>query len=211
MGIRGQLSGFEKEALKLFKLKYAGLEWCELGCQMNRVRHRPAKQVYEELGVKHTSIDLAGFWGSLPLDLDYPMPEELLNRFDVVTNYGTIEHVNNQYQVFKNVHEMCKQNGIMIHGLPREGSYAGHCRYYYNEDFVNSLSEKCGYTVHNMRVFAMGPKKRLLSVVFKKQLDNDFITAEEFKNIPLVDTGDTSHTGDYIVKYYERRRNHRPE
>lgn len=52
-----------------------------------------------------------------------PVPFIFINQFDVITNYGTIEHINDQYHAFKNVHDMCKSGGIMIHNFPPQGHW----------------------------------------------------------------------------------------
>src|ERR1700690_2184899 len=42
----------------------------------------------------YASIDIDGSPGSIPLDLNYDeVPTELIGKYDVVTNFGTTEHV----------------------------------------------------------------------------------------------------------------------
>jgi hypothetical protein len=49
--------------------------------------------------------------------------------FDLVTNNGTGEHIFDQCSVFKNMHELTKQGGVMIHCLP--------CNNYINHGFFS--------------------------------------------------------------------------
>jgi hypothetical protein len=85
MGIKVPSSDFERDSLNCAGLDYPGLAWCELGNQ--RIHRRPANKVYLARGVaKHVCIDLNGRDGSLALDLDQPIPAELQQQFDVVTN-----------------------------------------------------------------------------------------------------------------------------
>ena len=203
MGIKKKLDIFEKAVLEKAEKEYDGLVWLELGNQINRIRQRPAKYVYRSLGVDHTSIDLNGKNGALPFDLDEPLPEEYTNRFDVVTNYGTIEHINNQYQAFKTVHDSCKVGGLMIHGFPMKNTYAGHCRYYYPEIFADYLASYTAYEILDCTIidFSVGRRKNhLLTVGFKKTGIYPFISEKEFAELPIHDTGDTSRTGDYTKK-----------
>jgi len=203
MGIRRQLDTFEKKVLKEVGLVYNGLAWLELGDQRNRMRKKPAKLIYEARGVTHTSIDLNGKNGALPLDLDEPLPEEYTNRFDVVTNYGTIEHVGNQYQVFKTVHDSCKMDGVMIHGFPMKDTFAGHCRYYYPEEFTERFA---GYTVYEIIAqeiidfSAYGRARHLLTVGFKKIGSYPFISEKEFAQLPIHDSGNVKRTGNYNAR-----------
>jgi len=200
MGIRRQLDAFEKKVLKEVGLVYNGLVWLELGNQKNRIYNKPAKLIYEARGVEHTSIDLNGKHGALPLDLDEPLPEKYANRFNVVTNYGTIEHVNNQYQVFKTVHDSCKMDGVMIHGFPMKDTYAGHCRYYYPEEFAEYFARYNAYEIIVKEVmdFSLGSrKKHLLAVGYIKRGNYPFISKEEFAYLPIHDTGNMRKTGNY--------------
>ncbi|MBC7332798.1 MAG: hypothetical protein H5T91_10320 [Synergistetes bacterium] len=99
MGISKSIWEYERSVLDLLGLEYEGLKWCELGNQRTD-EGKVAKNIYLSRGVQHISIDINGRDGALPIDLDKPVPFIFLNQFDVITNYGTIEHVNNQYSVF---------------------------------------------------------------------------------------------------------------
>jgi len=43
-------------------------------------------------------------------------------KFDLVTNFGTTEHICNQGNVFENMHDLCNINGIMIGIVPFQGA-----------------------------------------------------------------------------------------
>jgi SAM-dependent methyltransferase len=51
-------------------------------------------------------------------DLNKDVPGELHNRYDVVLDSGTSEHIFNFPKVLENYHKMLKVGGRMIHGLP---------------------------------------------------------------------------------------------
>jgi SAM-dependent methyltransferase len=199
MGIRAALVQFERESLERCGLDYAGLKWCELGNQ--RIGRKPAKEVYLSYGVEaHVAIDLNGKDGAMPLNLDDPVPFVFVDQFDVITNYGTSEHVNDQYHLFKNAHDMCRVDGIIINIVPREGHWPGHCRYYYTELFVQSLAEACGYEIAHSAIldqdYYTSPKNLLAFTYRKKRAD--FIPQERFREVEgLFDSGNTSRTGDY--------------
>jgi len=172
-----QLDEYEQNIISYFDLSYNGLIWCELGNQQYH-NGEIAKDVYVERGVDHTSIDINGEDGALEIDLDFPVPDELHNRFDVVTNYGTIEHINNQYQAFKNMHMMCRVGGIMIHGFPRENTWKTHSEYYYDIDFIEQLVNLCRYSMYDLRVVGLShipANQHLIIVTFMKEFRN-FIT-----------------------------------
>jgi len=200
MGIGKPIEEYEKYTLNSLKLKYKGLKWCELGNQKN-YENKVAKYIYLSLGVKHISIDLNGDDGALPINLDQPIPFIFLTQFDVITNYGTIEHINNQFQVFKNIHDSCKLGGIMIHLLPPIGNWPGHCRYYYSKKFVTELANACCYQMINYRIldkFTYKTPRNFIAVTYIKKHNNKFITKEKFNHIGgLIDTGNLTRTGNY--------------
>ena len=207
MGIETPITQYEHESLDLAGIDYVGLTWCELGNQ--KCGTESAKSIYLDRGVaQHISIDLNAKDGAIPLDLDDPIPFVFLDQFDVVTNYGTIEHVNRQYQVFKNTHDMCKRNGLMLHVFPRAGHWPGHGRYYYTEEFAKSLAEACGYqTIHsNLLDNGIYEKPRNLVAVSYRKGSDDFISEEQFKKIKgLTDTELKTNTGDYTRRTISRQ------
>lgn len=208
MGIIKSTIEYEKIILQYLNLDYKGLKWCELGNQLmindDNVVTGSAKEVYISLEVDHISIDINGEDGSLPIDLDLPLPFILLDQFDVITNYGTIEHVSNQYQVFKNTHDMCRKGGIMIHILPLVGTYPGHCQYYYSEEFMVGLARACGYSIISYEIINESTTKipkKLIATTYLKTKGKSFISKNKFSGLSgIVDTGDTTHTGNYTKK-----------
>src|ERR1700722_5079885 len=81
-----------------------------------------ARQFWEWLGFQYASIDIDGSPNSIPLDLNYDMlPDWARKKFDVVTNFGTTEHVANQLNAFKTIHDLTAPGGIMIHSVPAQG------------------------------------------------------------------------------------------
>jgi hypothetical protein len=162
----------------------------------------PAKKIYTSWGVDHVSIDINGQDGALALDLDHPIPTDMTGIFVLVTNYGTIEHVNNQFQAFKNVDEMVRRHGIMIHTLPPPKNWPNHGRYYYPVAFVVQLAKACNYEIVNLTIrncysdARYGSDKNLMMVAFMKTR-NGWIDKAQFGKLPLLDTGDLTYTGNY--------------
>ena len=81
-----------------------------------------AREFWTWLGLSYASIDIDGSPGSIPLDLNYDeVPTEFIGKYDVVTNFGTTEHVANQLQSFKIVHDLATSGALMLHVLPTSG------------------------------------------------------------------------------------------
>lgn len=190
---------YEERVISKLGLKYNGLDWCELGNQ--GYSGRVAKDMYKAKGVRHTSIDINGLDGALKLDLDKDIPSNLHGKFDVITNYGTTEHVNNQYSVFKNIHNMGKVGCVMFHGVPLVGNWPKHCRYYYSEKFFEEFAKACAYTIIEIKVFNKDfyrAPKNLVACVARKESDTTFMSPKKFASIPgLKDTKNLAKTGNY--------------
>jgi len=86
-----------------------------------------AEPLFDLLGAKRvSSLDVSDFEGATIIhDLNHPLPTSLANRFSVVLEGGTIEHVFNVPQAFKNCMEMVRVGGHFIHVNPAN-NYMGH-------------------------------------------------------------------------------------
>jgi hypothetical protein len=144
------------EAVRLLNKPTRGLSMLELGDQLTGWNLRvTTKAIMEWLGVKHTSIDLNGQNGALPLDLSKPL-NTLQGEFDVVTNYGTTEHVcstgdlRDQWQAFKNIHDCSKPDSVLIHVIPDLNGAHWGCGYVYDNKFFFALAAACDYRLHHL-------------------------------------------------------------
>lgn len=84
-----------------------------------------ASELYKHLGFEsHSSID--GFEAEnchvIDLNKDISIKEELELKADLVTNFGTTEHIFNQYSAFKNIHNLCSVGGVIVHSVPIAGN-----------------------------------------------------------------------------------------
>ena len=68
---------------------------------------------------RNVAIDWNGSPEALRIDLNLPF--DLGERFDVVINHGTAEHIFNIGQVFASMHAHCHPGGLMIHESPCQG------------------------------------------------------------------------------------------
>src|SRR5260370_42545920 len=56
-----------------------------------------AREFWKWLGLHYSAIDIDSSPGSIPLDLNYdPAPNDSVGKYQLVTNFGTTEHVANQ-------------------------------------------------------------------------------------------------------------------
>ena len=107
------------------------------------------KDFYLALGcLKYESIDINGDLDSYSFDLNYNLVDEYKfnNSYDFVINNGTSEHLFNQFSFFKNTHELCEKNGLMMHIVPFIG-YVNHAFYNYPPLFFIDLASSNNYQI----------------------------------------------------------------
>ena len=143
------------------------------------------KPHFERLGVKHVSLDLTGKDRSLALDLTRPIPPASIGGpFEVVTDFGTSEHVDDQYACYRNIHNLCRVGGLMIHELPHIGYWLGHCRFYYDYDFFLALAHLNGYVVRWLERITYPQEGDAVFAVLRKEAQVEFCNVKQFA--PLV-------------------------
>lgn len=162
---------------------------CELGDQF--VTEGPmagelAVVFYRSIGCRwYVSIDANGRNGSLALDLNKPMFGKKAERFkqlkpgsfDVVTDFGTGEHVFNQLEVWRSMHSLCKVGGYIVFDRPSEG-YLGHCFYLIQFNLITALAHANQYQIKSLteRKTARG---RLIRGAMKKVHENPFFIPQQ--------------------------------
>jgi SAM-dependent methyltransferase len=66
--------------------------------------------------------------------------------FDVVLNFGTTEHVLNQFNAFRVMHDAVKPGGLMFHQVPTTG-YVNHGYYLYHVPLFEELADANAYDI----------------------------------------------------------------
>jgi len=138
-------------------------------------------------GFEVTAIDINGRNKALPIDLSVPIEDEsLLGSFDLIVGYALIEHIEDQYGLFKNIHNLCRVGGLIILNGPAVGYYAGHGTWTYDFDFFINLLSACGYPMLDIRMtplkYGQMPKKQaVIYTSYIKKEDSIFIEREEFR------------------------------
>lgn len=92
-------------------------------------------ELLERSGMSYQSIDIAAGYKTLILDLNRAaLPDRLRAKFDLVLNFGTTEHILNQFNCFEVMHDAARVGGHIYHCLPAVGyvdhgyvTYTGRC------------------------------------------------------------------------------------
>jgi hypothetical protein len=85
-------------------------------------------------------------------DLNYPVPEEYKNRFDVIYDGGTMEHCFSTLQVLKNIHFMLKVGGRVIHASP-SNNHVDHGFYMFSPTLFTDYYDTNLWKVHTVNIF----------------------------------------------------------
>lgn len=107
------------------------------------------KEFYQALGFKdYLALDVNTDMDAVIVDLNEPVPAGSLQLgwYDLVTNNGTGEHIFDQAMVFKNVHDLCKAGGIMLHVLPFS-PWINHGFYCFQPILFRDLAAANGYEI----------------------------------------------------------------
>ena len=107
------------------------------------------KDYFCSVGFKdYKSIDINGAYESFRFDLNKNISKtyNFNQKYDLVVNNGTGEHVFNQYELFLNFHNLTKIGGIMLNILPFI-DWINHGFYNFNPIFFADLAASNNYEI----------------------------------------------------------------
>jgi SAM-dependent methyltransferase len=160
---------------------------CELGCK----GYGRTKDSFTRRGWSHTSIDLNGLGGALPLDLTDPIDiKGIGGPFDVVTNFGTSEHVEGQEACWRNIFRLCKAGGYIVCCVP--WNWPKHGKYYPSVEWYRQFGDLNDMQTLSITYEAGG---KLIASVFKKLVNGVF----KMPDMALMKVQDSNKVGAYAV------------
>jgi len=134
---------------------------------------KPARLLYEALGMKYDCVDVDGRVGSVVLDLNFDsVPPEHKSKYGLVTNHGTSEHILNQFNVFKSMHDFARPGAVLIHAVPFT-VHLEHGFFNYQPNFFEALARYNSYETLGIWV---GPDWQLASFIPWDPTLLDFLT-----------------------------------
>ena len=122
-----------------------------------------ADQYYKVKGVtRYDCIDLIGENYAMVWDLSKPV--DVTEQFDLVTDFGTQEHVSTTfdceklYNCWTLKYDLASRHILSVN--PKTGNWPGHGAYYFTPDFYRVLSQKSGLRILRLEEhYAMGNDK----------------------------------------------------
>jgi hypothetical protein len=117
-------------------------------------------EITDLTNIEYASIDVCpGLKNTEILDLNFDaLPQRMLDHYDVVFNFGTTEHIINQWNCFEVIHDAAKVGGVIYHQLPASG-YLDHGYYCYTPLFFRELAEANRYEIAHLAVTPAGENK----------------------------------------------------
>ena len=100
------------------------------------------------------SIDNSGYESAdIILDLNKPVPKELHGKYDTIIDGGTLEHIFHLPNVLKNIHDMLKVGGRIIHIVPSASFYfIDHGLYMFSPTLFNDYYMSNKYSIEKSYV-----------------------------------------------------------
>lgn len=111
-----------------------------------------SRHFWQSIGFSYATVDFDGHRASTPLDLNRDhVPRRMRAAFDLVVNTGTTEHLANQDNAFRVIHDLCGPGGLMYHQVPAGGMMT-HGLITYTPKFFWHLCRENGYEPVILRV-----------------------------------------------------------
>ena len=117
-----------------------------------------AKYFYKTLGFKnYNCIDINDEFESINHDLNKPFTDtSMYNKFDVVTDFGSCEHVFNIAECYKTVHNLTKPGGFIVIA---QGTLKGNGYFLFDKPFFDGMAAANNYKViYNSYIISTGTK-----------------------------------------------------
>lgn len=138
MGFTGHSMDLSEEAILNNGVKSV----CELGAQNIYFGHDYGKYAnlwYERKGLAYTCIDQNGENNAHVVDLG--KEQKFTEKFDLLTDYGTSEHVDGFYNCWLNKWAL---SDLIISENPKTGNWPGHGQNYVTENFYKQIARETG-------------------------------------------------------------------
>lgn len=147
-----------------------------------------AEPVFKALGARKVfSLDASSFEGAEFIhDLNQPVGNDLKQKFDLVFDGGTLEHIFNFPMALQNCMEMVREGGrFIIHTCAN--NWCGHGFYQFSPElFYNVLSDDNGFEVERMIFHVVGPYGRWFEVANPRAISSRVELMNSFPLLMLV-------------------------
>ena len=133
------------------------------------------------------SMDYSNYEGSEIIhNMNNPVPEEYYEKYDVIFDGGTIEHIFDVKMCFHNVKKMLKKNGIFI-SVNGANNHLGHGFYQFSPDLYRAVfSNQSGYNIVEMHIKAANIDALPLDITKFEPWQSNIVTSQEQQYISVI-------------------------
>ena len=161
---------------------------------------QPARRLYEGIGIKYNCVDVDGRFGTVIMDLNFDgVPEPERGKYGLITNHGTSEHILNQYNVFKAMHDFARVGGVFVHAVPFT-VHLEHGFFNYQPNFFDALARYNSYETIGVWV---GVDWQLASLIPWDPILLDFLSFSSKTTHRLVVVQRKMYDKDFCVPFQE--------
>src|SRR6516162_9395000 len=165
-------------------------------------------KLHGALGIKYGCVDVDGRVGSVVMDLNFDeVPAAHKGKYGLVTNHGTSEHIMNQYNVFKAMHEFARPGGVFVHAVPFT-VHLEHGFFNYQPNFFEALARYNSYETLGLWV---GPDWQLASFIPWDPILLDYLTLSSKTTHLLVAVQRKMYDKQFCVPFQEIYENMVPD
>lgn len=148
--------------------------------------------ILQHTEVEYVSFDVVSARWAERFDLNHhSLSKAGRNAFDLVLNFGTTEHIMNQFNAYKVMHEACRPGGHLFHQVPSTG-YINHGYFSYNALMFEELAQANGYELLDIWFYGPNGEGSVLSnaarypgILDAKKLRND---VNAFRERPVMNS-----------------------
>jgi hypothetical protein len=121
-------------------------------------------ELMEQTEVEYVAFDVVSVYKAQLFDLNvHCLAADKRNSFDIAFNFGTTEHLFNQFNAFRVIHEAVRPGGYMFHQLPATG-YANHGYFNYNPLMFRELGAANDYELVALWYWGQNPGGTTIAV-----------------------------------------------
>jgi SAM-dependent methyltransferase len=147
-----------------------------------------SEDVFLNLGAKTVdSLDVSNYEGAKIIhDMNKPISEDLHNKYSVVFDGGSLEHIFNVPTALQNCMNLLKVGGHFI-GITPTNNFLGHGFYQFSPEFFYSVfREKFGFNVVQMLFFIDSKFTRFYEVADPLKVKNRVILSNNYPSYLFV-------------------------
>jgi hypothetical protein len=116
------------------------------------INRLPVGELFRGSTYRYRCVDLYPGDFTIVVDLNrYSVSEEWRSQFDLITNFGTTEHITDQVNAFRVMHDFASAGCRFAHAVPFTG-YLNHGLYNYHPLFFVFLAVANHYTIEHLGI-----------------------------------------------------------